>query len=101
MIITQTVEVTASRRLTIGVPSKIPAGLAILTFTPAEIVFPSFKGNVSSGDAPYLRLLGCHKGISGGSVNDFLTRCREDKDLELAMEERQIQERSRNADLPS
>ena len=36
MIITQTVEITSSRRLTIDVPPEIPEGLAILTFAPAE-----------------------------------------------------------------
>ena len=87
MIITQTVEITSIRRLTIDVPPEIPEGLAILTFAPAEVAFPSFKGNVSGGDAPYLRLLGCNKSISGSSANDFLTRCREDKALELAMED--------------
>jgi hypothetical protein len=34
MSITQTVEVPASHRLTIDVPSEVPAGPVILTFTP-------------------------------------------------------------------
>jgi hypothetical protein len=35
MTITQTVEIPESRRLTIEVPSEIPTGRTILTFTPA------------------------------------------------------------------
>jgi len=36
MSVTQTVEVPASRRLTIDVPPEIPAGQVIITFTPAS-----------------------------------------------------------------
>ena len=36
MSITQTVEIPASRRLTIDVPREVPTGPVILTFTPAE-----------------------------------------------------------------
>ena len=35
MTITQTVEIPASRRLTIDVPREVPTGPVILTFTPA------------------------------------------------------------------
>jgi hypothetical protein len=35
MTVTQTVEIPASRRLTIDVPREIPLGRTILTFTPA------------------------------------------------------------------
>ena len=34
MTITQTVEIPESRQLTIEVPQEVPAGTAILTFTP-------------------------------------------------------------------
>jgi DNA-damage-inducible protein J len=34
MIIEQTVEIPADRRLTINVPSEVPTGTVILTFTP-------------------------------------------------------------------
>jgi hypothetical protein len=37
MSITQTVEVPASRRLTIDVPPEIPVGPVILTFTPQTV----------------------------------------------------------------
>jgi len=36
MSITQTVEIPASRRLTIDVPREVPVGQVILTFTPAD-----------------------------------------------------------------
>jgi hypothetical protein len=36
MTIEQTVEIPASHRLTIDVPSEVPMGRAILTFTPAS-----------------------------------------------------------------
>ena len=36
MTITQTVDIPASRRLTIDVPSEIPVGRTILSFTPAS-----------------------------------------------------------------
>jgi len=42
---------------------------------------------------PYLWLRGCCKNIPGGSVDDFLKRCREDKEYELAIEKRQEEER--------
>jgi hypothetical protein len=38
MSITQTVEIPASRRLTIDVPCEIPVGRAVLTFTPASVI---------------------------------------------------------------
>jgi len=46
---------------------------------------------------PYQRLRGIHKNIPGGSVEDFLARCREDKEHELAIEKRQEEERARLA----
>ena len=36
MNVTQTVEIPVSRRLTIDVPREIPAGLVVITFTPAS-----------------------------------------------------------------
>ena len=44
MNITQTVDIPASRRLTIDVPREIPVGRTILTFTPA----PDQKSDVSA-----------------------------------------------------
>ena len=42
-------------------------------------------------------LRGCCENIPGGSVEDFLARCREDKEHELAIEKRQEEERARLA----
>jgi hypothetical protein len=47
----------------------------------------------------YHRLRGCSKDIPGGSVEDFLARCREDKEHELEIERRQEEERARHAKL--
>jgi hypothetical protein len=40
MSVTQTVEIPASRRLTIEVPREVPVGRAVLTFTPASVQKP-------------------------------------------------------------
>ena len=47
----------------------------------------------------YHRLMGCHKNIPGGSVEDFLARSRADKEHELEIERRQEEERARRAKL--
>ena len=49
--------------------------------------------------SPYRWLRGCCKSIPGGSVEDFLARCREDKEHELAIEKREEEERERLAKL--
>jgi hypothetical protein len=41
MSVTQTVEIPASHRLVIDVPGEVPAGKAILTFTPAVAKKPA------------------------------------------------------------
>ena len=100
MTITQTVKIPASRKLMIDVPPEIPDGFVTLTFAMAETKPPiPPQNNGSDEDAPFLRLLGCHRGISGASVNDFLARCREDKERELAIEKRQIEEHDHYAKL--
>ena len=38
MTVTQTINIPANRRLTIDVPSEVPTGPVILTFTPAKAV---------------------------------------------------------------
>jgi len=53
---------------------------------------------------PYQWLRGCCKNKPEGSVENFLMRCREDKEHELAIEKRQEEERTRrraNAKLSS
>jgi len=108
MTVTQTVRIPASRRLIIDVPPEIPEGVATLTFAPVEAEPADAEPPIPSqtrapvGEDPIFRLCGCHKGIPGASVDDFLARCREDKEYELALEERQFQERQerrRNAKL--
>jgi hypothetical protein len=89
MVITQTVEIPASRRLIIDVPPEIPEGLVVLMFAPMEVRAPLQRDEVSESDAPYHRLLGCHKALPNGTVDDFLAHCREDKEREMAIEERQ------------
>jgi len=49
--------------------------------------------------ASYLSFRGCSKNVPGGSVDDFLSSCREDKEHELAIEKRQEEERERIAKL--
>ena len=46
---------------------------------------------------PYQWLRGCCENKPGGSVEDFLARCREDKEHELTIEKRQEEERTRLA----
>jgi len=36
MIVTQTVDIPANRRLTIDVPTEVPTGPVVITFTPKE-----------------------------------------------------------------
>jgi len=43
------------------------------------------------------RLRGIHKNIPGASVENFLARCRADKEHELEIERRQQEERARRA----
>ena len=45
----------------------------------------------------FLQLQGIHKNIPGASVEEFLARCREDKEYELALEKREQEERARHA----
>ena len=45
----------------------------------------------------FLQLRGIHKNIPGASVEEFLARCREDKEYELAIEKHQEEEHARLA----
>ena len=64
-------------------------------------VIPSVSqdnGKTANEDSPpYHWLRGCCEKRPGGSVEDFLTRCREDKEHELAIEKHQEEEHSRFA----
>jgi len=90
MNVTQTVEIPASRRLTIDVPREIPVGKVVLTFTPASVqksenhqydTAPLPGGSYNTVEEamqaaaekaadpnrkPISRLFGKHKGIFGG-----------------------------------
>jgi hypothetical protein len=56
MTVTQTVDIPASRRLTIDVPREVPEGKSVLTFTPAKTetrkvpVFGCAKGQFKIAD---------------------------------------------------
>ncbi|MDR2662344.1 MAG: hypothetical protein LBC31_05035 [Treponema sp.] len=41
MTLTQTVDIPASRRITLDIPPEFPEGKTILTFTPAPAVLPA------------------------------------------------------------
>ena len=64
-------------------------------------VKPSVSQNavetVEETPPPYQWLRGIHAGIPEASVDNFLARCREDKEHELAIEKRQEEERARRA----
>jgi len=80
MIIEQTIEVPASRRITLEVPPQIPVGPVILTFTPAHVSMPKKDPSTveealqllseqaaDPSRKPISRLFGKHKGIFGGN----------------------------------
>jgi hypothetical protein len=58
-------------------------------------------GNEKSNDLgdrySFIQLRGIHENIPGASVEEFLARCREDKEYELAIEKRQEEGRTRLA----
>ena len=54
---------------------------------------------IQENKTSYLSFRGCSKNVPGASVDDFLARCREDKEHELAIEKRQKEERERLAKL--
>jgi hypothetical protein len=101
MTITQTLNVPASRRLTIDVPPEFPDGRITLTFSPAEAESGFAQDDEAEDDAPFLRLMGRYKGLPGASVDEFLARCREDKEYELALDRRRQEERAHYAKVPS
>ena len=55
------------------------------------------KKTAEEDSPPYQWLRGCCENQPGGSVEDFLSRSREDKEYELAIEKRQEEERTRLA----
>jgi hypothetical protein len=75
MIIEQTVEILADRRLVIEVPQEIPVGKTILCFIPAavensprtvaEALWLAAKKAIDPNRKPLSRHFGIHKGIFG------------------------------------
>ena len=69
--------------------------LGILHVKPAVSQNTEKAADEDSKSFQWLR--GCCENVAGGSVEDFLARCREDKEYELAIEKRQEEERARLA----
>jgi hypothetical protein len=76
MGIMQTVNIPDTRRITIDVPSEVPTGRVVLTFTPAPLAAPprtaeealkiAIERNADPNRKPISRHFGKHKGILGG-----------------------------------
>ena len=88
MSVTQTVEVPASRRLTIDVPREIPVGKTILIFKP--VAEEAVDRGLGLGNGPRIdpaeairRCCGITKRLGFTfSSDDFLAMRRQDKELE-------------------
>ena len=98
MTITQTVEIPENRRLYLEmeIPRDVQAKKAYVTVQfpiPVEEQ-PEAK---PKNNHNWRWLEGCCKNLPHGSVDEFLARCREDKEYELSLEKRQEVERARYA----
>ena len=94
MIITQTIDIPASHRLTIDVPNEVPAGRTVLTFTPvpaaplfgynphtaAEALQMAEERAADPKRKPISRHFGKHKGIFGGDGVAFQRAIRDEWD---------------------
>ena len=58
---------------------------------------PDAEKTAQNDKHSFQRFRGIHAGLHGGSVEEFLAGCREDKERELAIEKRQEEERARLA----
>ena len=70
MMIEQTVEVPDNHRLTIDVPSEIPAGPTILAFRPV-VVQRADKAKEKHGTPITDRLAGCLAGVGDIDINEI------------------------------
>jgi hypothetical protein len=77
MTVTQTVDIPADHRLIIDVPREVPAGRAVLSFTPAvpappqartvaEALYMAAERAADPAREPLSRLFGIHPGLLGG-----------------------------------
>ena len=60
-------------------------------------VSPDTETPTQDNEHSFQRFQGIHAGLHGGSVEEFLAGCREDKEHEFAIEKRQEEERVRLA----
>jgi len=92
---TVTVEVKNQRTFEL---LKAIEGLGLIHVNPP--VPPQAAEKTAQEETPsYHRLMGCHKGLHNGTVEDFLADCRADKEHELEIERRQEEERALRAKL--
>jgi hypothetical protein len=74
MTIQQTIEIPVDHRLTLEVPREIPAGKAILTFTPAPKIPAAVKpGNEKQATPISDRLLGIASHLGDISLDELRT----------------------------
>jgi hypothetical protein len=82
MTITQTVEIPASRRITLEVPPEVPVGATARL----ELIWSLQREAAEEGKYAYQKLQGIHRNLPGASVDKFLAGCYTDKEQELAKE---------------
>jgi hypothetical protein len=68
-------------------------GLGLLHIQPS--ISQDTVKNAPEDSTPNRWLRGCRKNLPGGSVEDFLARCRADKERELTMERHREEERAK------
>jgi hypothetical protein len=87
MVIEQTVDIPASRRLVLDVPQEVPAGRVILTFTPADGGEAAARVKAAGEWVNPLRGRGKALG-SKLTMERFMEMQREDIDIENELDER-------------
>jgi len=97
--IQQTAVIDSTRRhlwLDEPLPESVSAGQVSITLLIRSSV-PERQPVEAASKDPNRWGRGLTAGTPGGSVDDFLARCREDKERELALEKRQAEEHARYA----